>query len=189
MRLSELKQRVFKIWQSEPGLIKLCLALLLANSAIVLVMTILVSPKILHAERNIIRLQDEVRGVDTSRSKSPQQLYVRAGEDLQMVYERIPSREELSDLVLEISNLASWSGFDIESVSYDPERDKDLDLLVYSLSFTVNGSYRQLKKFVHLLEASERIVVLNSVQLIEGDGSSVAMRIKITTYFRNEVGA
>lgn len=190
MHLSKLQQRATTMWQCEPRLMKICLALGVINLLIYVVMSAFISPDINGAERQMIQLQNEVRRMGSGGAPlSLPLLYQKAGEDISKVHELIPDREQLSDLVLDVSRLADSAGFEIASVSYSPKKVEEFDLLSYSLSFTVNGSYRQLKKFVHLLEISPRIVILDSISLVESQENGIAMRIQITTYFRDQGGA
>lgn len=190
MRFSKIQQRATTICQSEPRLMKMGLALFALNLLIFLIMSYFVSPDIIVAERQMIRLQNEVRRMGASGAPlSLPFLYQQAGNDIARVHELIPNRAHLSDLVLDISRLADKAGFEIESVSYSPEKVEDFALLGYTLSFSVNGTYRQLKKFVHLLEVSPRIIILDSIDLAGSKGEGISMRIMLTTYFREQGGA
>jgi len=192
MRVNLLQQKALVVWRTEPRLLKACLVFLGLNLVMLLLGSQWISPKILDAEREMIRLQAEVRGSGSGGAvTSPQGLYKRAGDDLEKVYELIPGREKLSDLVLDISSLAQSAGFEIEHVSYKPEQIDEVDLLGYTLSFKVNGSYRQLKKFIHLLETSSRIIILDSIGLA-GSGNSggrTSLNLTLTTYFQRREGA
>ncbi|WP_303722209.1 type 4a pilus biogenesis protein PilO [Malonomonas rubra] len=185
MRFSQIRKYALTIWQSEPRLLTACLAFAVLNLLLFVVMSYFVSPAINDAERSMIGLQSEVRRMGSGGAPmSLPKLYRKAGDDIARVHALIPSREALSDLVLDISRLADKAGFEIESVSYKPEKVEKFALLGYSLSFTVSGRYRQLKKFVHLLEVSPRIVILDSISLAEGQDEEISMQIKLTTYFR-----
>jgi len=189
MRYSQMRQRAITIWQTEPRLLMSTLVLGLLNLLLFSLMSYYVSPEINSAERDLIQLQSEVRhmGAEGAPMSLPQ-LYRKAGDDIAKVHELIPSRTELSVLVLDISRLAEQAGFEIKSVSYKPKKVEEFALLSYSLSFTVDGRYRQLKKFVHLLENSPRIVILDGISLVESDDDQVSMRIHLTTFFREEGG-
>jgi len=185
MRFSQVRQRAITIWQSEPRLFMVCLVLGVSNLLILVVLSSYLSPSINSAERELITLQSEVRRMGSGGAPmSLPRLYRKAGDDIAQVHALIPDRVELSELVRDISRLADDAGFDIASVSYKPEKVEEFALLGYSLSFTVNGRYRQLKKFVHLLEVSPRIVILDGIRLVENQAEGIAMQIELTTYFR-----
>jgi len=189
MRLNQLHQRLLTVWQSEPRLLKVVISLIVLNTLFFGAMSLFVSPAIMSEERAIIQLQSEVRRTGAGDVPlSASQLYNRSGEDLQRVYALIPEQARLSDLILDISQLAGKAGFEITSISYDPKPVEDFPLLGYTLSFTVQGNYRQLKKFVYLLEASSRIVTLDGISLVESKDSDVSMRIKMTTFFKEQGG-
>jgi len=50
--------------------------------------------------------------------------------------------------------MADESGLELGQVSYKNDREKDRELLRYTLTFTVAGAYRDIKQFVHALEQS-----------------------------------
>jgi len=190
MRISQLQQMALTVWRSEPRLFKLVLGGVALNLVLLMVMQAFLSPAINSAERDTINLQADVRDLGAGGAAlSPQRAFVKAGEDIEQVRSIIPAREKLSGLVLDISRLAEDAGLTIERISYAPEKIEEFALLSYSLSFTVNGSYRQLKKFVHLLEVSRRLIVLDGISLVEGGkGTGISMRLKLTTYFKESEG-
>jgi len=192
MRVSHLQQKAHVFWRTEPRLLIVCLVLVGLNLIMLLLGSYLLSPRILGLERAMIHLQAEVRGQGGSGSAlSPQAMYIQAGTDLARVYEHIPTRDKLSDLVLDISSLARNAGIEVAHVSYKPEKIENVNLLGYTLSFTVNGSYRQLKKFIHSLESSPRIIILDSIGLDDSGSKSgeIALQLTLTTYFRGQEGA
>jgi len=186
MRFSQLQQLALTVWRSEPRLFTLVLVCAALNLVLLVALQGFLSPAITSVERDMIKLQADVRSLGAGGvALSPDRLYAKAGEDIERVRSLIPAREKLSGLVLDIGKLAEEAGLAIERISYDPEKLESHALLSYSLSFTVNGSYRQLKKFVHLLEVSRRLIVLDSISLVEGGkGAGISMRLKITTFFK-----
>jgi type IV pilus assembly protein PilO len=63
--------------------------------------------------------------------------------------------------------------------------------LQYDLDFAVSGGYEQLKRFIHLLENSPRILIIHQIALAgsEGAGSGkpgVQLQIHLTTFFQEE---
>jgi CBS domain-containing protein len=65
--------------------------------------------------------------------------------------------------------------------------DQDNALLRYQLTFTVNGPYRAIKQFVHTLEQSPRLIIIQQVGLQGADqpgGSDVRLQLNLDTFFR-----
>jgi type IV pilus assembly protein PilO len=103
----------------------------------------------------------------------------------------IPPRSELSAFIKELFSYADSSKLEIKQINYQPAWDEELALLSYNLQFSVSGEYRQLKKFIHLLEGSERILIISDISLSGGEGrkeknAEVSLRIQMKTFFRGE---
>lgn len=74
-------------------------------------------------------------------------------------------------------------------MSYQPELDPETGFLLYGLSFSVDGRYAEIKKFIHLLENSSRIILIDNISLSDKSGKSghpekVSLQIKLRSYFR-----
>lgn len=175
-----------KLWPS------LLMGLLLANIALFVTATQVIAPKVIRLEEQLVRNQAEARLVrqQGANAATPENILARGRQDLQSFREAIPNKESFSELIGDISVLANRAGLEIDQITYDPEEKPEERLLVYSLSFTVSGSYRQLKKFIHSLEHSPRLIVIQELSLSgssEKQQESVRMQIRLSTYFTSEV--
>lgn len=110
-------------------------------------------------------------------------------EDVDHFYKMVPLRSGLGSFIGRLYSYAEKAGIDIAQISYQPKQLKEMPLLEYQLSFSVDGDYKQVKKFIHLLENSPSILILNSISL----GSSqrekkriVGLQIQLQTFFREE---
>ena len=61
---------------------------------------------------------------------------------------------------------------------------KEIALLQFSLNFNVMGNYEQIKKFVHSLEQSVRLITIKQISLQGADADGVNLRLSLETFFR-----
>ena len=83
----------------------------------------------------------------------------------------------------EIKKLARQAGFTISSLSYPRKTYGGQDLVERRISFSVSGSYDQLRNFINFLELTDHFFILNSVSLGESskDERNPKLSIKMVT--------
>ena len=175
------------LWESYRRMVLVAVVLLILNVVLFVLVNSLLVPHVNRAELEFTRLQEAVRaGQLPGVNLSQEALYQLSGQDLERVFERIPTLEALPDLVGELSRISRTAGLEINRVQYQPREEPQLDLVRYTLEFDLAGDYRQLKRFVYELEQSERLVILDSLSLARtaADSGGVSLRLKFTTYFR-----
>ena len=105
--------------------------------------------------------------------------------DVEAFWNRIPRREAFPELLSELMNLAMQSGLALERVQYRPDEKAQEGLLRFALAFSVNGNYPQVKKFIHLLERSPRLLIIDQVSLSgKSNGGGVSLNVGVSTFFR-----
>ncbi|MBE0502233.1 MAG: type 4a pilus biogenesis protein PilO, partial [Desulfuromonadales bacterium] len=111
-------------------------------------------------------------------------VYARGVEDLQKFRQAIPDKSELSGLVAELFSLADQAGLKINSVQYSSSKEPEQQLLRYEINYQVTGTYRQIKKMIHLIEQSQRILFIDRLSLGSGRADeSVGLSLSLTTFF------
>lgn len=110
-------------------------------------------------------------------------------KDLLRFSDLVPPKQQFSDFLGELFQLSDQAKLKIDRISYQPKIDQEKGYLFYSLNFSVDGNYAQLKKFIHLLENSPRILVIDHIALNEKKDQAsriVSLQIKLTTVFREK---
>ena len=137
-------------------------------------------------------IQQEVRQRQAARGSVPMSSETtRISEELKLFQGLIPDKKQLSTFIGDLFSWAEAAHLNIKQISYAPKLDQDLGFLRYGLSFSVSGEYVQLKRFVHLLENSPRILIIDQIALAGGEAgelreSVVQLQIHLTTYFRDQ---
>ena len=166
------------------------LGLLLLNLAVYFLMVYLVTPWVGELERRFIEQQAQVRQTQQGLAAlaTPQTIFRRGQSDLQSFRDQVPLRSEFPALMSDLYLLARKAGLDIERITYDPKLLTEAELLRYGLVFAVAGDYGQVKRFVHSLEQSSRLIAIEEIALSAGENeqgqSSVLLRLRLSTYFK-----
>jgi len=165
-------------------------SLLVINILLSLSIFLVQAPQSAEIEREYIELQARTRQGKAMESETPQARYTQMKSDLQKFRSIIPVRGELSGLIAELYEVANASGLEVKQVSYTPSEIPAQELISYALSFSLNGNYGEIKKFIFSLEQSERLIVIDKISLSAAPSSDksrqVTLRIGLTTYFQND---
>jgi Tfp pilus assembly protein PilO len=57
------------------------------------------------------------------------------------------------------------------------------------ISFSVNGSYAQVRRLINLFELSQQFVIINSISLAAAEGNSLTLNLQLKTLFREAPAA
>jgi type IV pilus assembly protein PilO len=172
------------IWRVNRWLPLLVLGWLLINLALHGWLHFALSPRVEAQQRQLLHLQAEARQMGGDNGD---QILRQSREDLQTFRQAIPPKSGLTALVQEIFTLAAQAGLVIERVSYQPREVAEQGLLHYGLTFSVGGSYGQLKKFIFSLEQSPRLLAIEDISLSGADHQTVNLSIRLLTYFRPDL--
>jgi len=165
---------------------------LIVNLAGYLWLSQVTAPHVEDLERQLMESQARARGLKQqgTDTTTPRNIYAQGEKDLETFREAIPEKKDFSELIGDVFALAGRAGLEIDQISYTPKELKEEQLLLYSLSFTVAGSYTQIKKFIFSLEHSPRLIVIDEISFSgarDKDKEGVKMQIRLSTYFRSEI--
>lgn len=148
-------------------------------------------PHLLALRTEQSRLQQQVRQrqMEFANSGVPVSTTEQIKENLQQFDLLMPGKEAFSLFLGELFDWSKQAGLEIHQINFHPEKEKETGFLRYGLSFSVKGSYAQVKKFIHLLENAQRILLIEKIALsgsaTTNKGSdNVALRIELATYFQ-----
>ena len=150
-----------------------------------------IEPEVLSLRTEQSRLQQHVRQRqwEVANSGVPASAAGQIEKNLQQFYRLIPEKADFSAFLGELFDWSQQAGLEIHQISYQPELEKETGFLRYGLSFSVKGDYSQVKKFIHLLENSRRILLIEKISLGGSSASQVGqqqvdLRIELATYFQ-----
>jgi hypothetical protein len=145
--------------------------------------------------------QKQLADAQRARTGAEQQLaaYAKIRHDLDVLYnERWSTQaQRFTELFAEVKKLATVSRFDPRSYSFsrteqasskDPGSEGNTTV---GMSFTVQGSYEQVRQLINLLELSNQFVIIDGIGLNAsgGDPKNLTLSIHLKTMFREPIAA
>ena len=89
---------------------------------------------------------------------------------------------------LRLAQLARESNLSFESGTYTPTDQRGSTLTRLTIVLGLAGTYADIRTFIHALETSPDVVVIDNVELAEGaEGANLAVTLELSTYYRNTV--
>jgi Tfp pilus assembly protein PilO len=95
--------------------------------------------------------------------------------------------ETMTSIQKEIREIAMQFRIDPESIDYRPAKMEGTDLTRFQITIPLVGGYPNLRHFINKLESSDRLFIIDSVELTGARGGGAAMlslTIRISTFFR-----
>jgi type IV pilus assembly protein PilO len=152
------------------------------------VLELFVAPRVAERKSHFLQRQAEVRQLLRNQggaANTPEQAYVMAAGDLEKFQQTIPDYQEFTGLVEELLVLSSATGLNITTIGYNPVQLEESGLLKLELNFNLSGEYNQIKRFIHSLEQSPRLIAIKQIGLQGADDRGVNLRLNLETFFRS----
>ncbi|MBN2793099.1 MAG: type 4a pilus biogenesis protein PilO [Desulfuromonadales bacterium] len=143
----------------------------------------------LRTEQSRLQQQVRQRQLEFANSGVPVSAAEQMERNLQQFHQLVPQQVDFSLFLGELFDWSQQADLKINQINYQPEQEKETGFLRYGLSFSVKGDYAQVKKFIHLLENSRRIILIEKISLNSSSTSQtgppqVDLRIELATYFQ-----
>lgn len=98
-------------------------------------------------------------------------------------------RIRFTKVAAEIRELARRSGLEPTAITYPSEEIEDYGLVKRLFTFTVTGTYVELRRFINLLEVTPTFITLEQVGLSGQQGADLQIRLTLATLFADEQAA
>jgi Tfp pilus assembly protein PilO len=93
-------------------------------------------------------------------------------------------RSRLTAVMLEVKHLARQAGLSgMEAINYADQPVEGLPLLRKSITFSLRGSYQQLRTFIDLLELSPSFLSLDEIRVQGGESGVLGLTVRLSTLF------
>jgi Tfp pilus assembly protein PilO len=90
---------------------------------------------------------------------------------------------------LRLAQLARESNLRFLHASYEPISERNRTLTRLKIEMVLSGSYADMRAFIHQLETSPEFVVIDNVELGEGnEGGPLNVTLRLSTYYRSAAG-
>jgi len=97
--------------------------------------------------------------------------------------------DRLTQVIAEVKTMARASGVKASGFRYPDEALEEFELVRRSIVFSAEGSYKELRRFIHALERSEQFLILDEIGVSETgrNNTDVRVRIVVSTLFLNNI--
>jgi type IV pilus assembly protein PilO len=183
MRIKELLEL---LWKTHRGSLLLLSVLLALNVLLFAALSQFIVPKVVEEETRYLKRQAEVRQLlrnQGGNAEAPEQLYVLASQDIGKFEQSIPEYRDFTALIEELLVLSNRARLNITQISYSSENFNKGPFLKFKLNFSVAGNYEQVKKFIHSLEQSIRLISIKQISLQSVEGDAVKLGLSLETLF------
>lgn len=138
----------------------------------------------------VVPLQKEILAKETTwqaeRPKIGRLTTLKAAQqDLVLFRQRLPEETALPEVVSFVSESAAAHRLSIPAISYQPENAGAPGLMRVLISFSVKGSYRDIRNLIYRLEQSRYFFILENVVLASSsrEGEAIQLQLRIAAYF------
>ncbi len=181
------EQLIQTLWGDNRGKVILLLIIILLIGAVQLWRGVWVETKLESSHRELQKVQADLDSIQQRIADGGGAQISGVAEDLEYFYKIVPSRSGLGSFIGRLYSYAKAAEIDIDRISYTAKPVKETSLLGYQLVFTVTGSYAQVKKFIHQLENSPSLLILDKISLAgnrQADEEIVNLQIQLQTFFK-----
>ncbi len=187
-----MSQKAFfsAVWEQSRSWVYVIFIVVLLSIALLVYQTQVVAPETEKLLQRQSSLQKKLQNRNNKLVESgvPVSAVEQMEKDLNEFSSLIPEKQKFADFIGDLFHWADQTGLNIRQISYQPKIDKETSYLHYGSNFSVQGPYRQLKKFIHLLENSDRILIIEKIGLTgkrsKNSSASVTLQIDLTTLFQ-----
>jgi Tfp pilus assembly protein PilO len=182
-----MNQAIRELFNQKRSLLIAIAVLLVLTIGLYIAVNVFLDPAIITSQASWNDLRQRVTVAGKADVAS---VYRRGTEDLKIISAKVPVKRQLPRVLGEILDSAVSSSVSTGAVTYKPQIVKGQDLLSYSVSMTVKGSYAAVKSFLGDLQKNSEMIVVDSVSLSNGYlyEENVAMDIRLSIYLQGREG-
>ena len=183
------------IWREKRLLLIVLGVLLVVNIVFFFTYRVQYETRLGDLDRRRDEAKAQLANATRERATAEQQVaaYRKIEHDVQQVFVEHWSTESerLTRLITEVKRLAVAANLIPPSVSYARTEERrtgsrfSVGATEVTMSFSVAGTYRQIRHLINMLELSNHFVIIDRVDLSSNDQERLSMNLQIKTLFRD----
>jgi Tfp pilus assembly protein PilO len=130
-------------------------------------------------------LSSQARAAELRKRRADAVLFEKHRKDFADLKAGIPTQKDMPLLVKEVVQAARRLGLSVSSITYDMPKGNGEEIAMLSFSFPVEGKYADIKRFIHEIETSSRLVGIQDLKLEDAKGR-VNLQMKLLTYVKGQ---
>lgn len=135
----------------------------------------------------LLQLQERLRSrtADLQQVETPYRRFEQARDEVARFRESLQPTVRFPDFLARLDAVAGRSNLHLTSINYQPKEFEHSGILEYNLSFSLAGTYRDIRSFIAAIEEEKGLVTLLNVGLSsQQEGGEVQFRVGMAAYFR-----
>lgn len=183
------------IWREKQLLLIILAVLLIANTAFFFTYRVQYEKRLQDLDARLEESELRQQRARGARMAAQQQIdgYRKVQSDLQSLYTTrwATEPERLTALVTEIKKVTAASQLVPRSLSFSESSDSakggtGTETSVVHITFSVGGSYEQVRRLINLLELSDQFVIIDGISLGGGAADQkLTLNVRLKTIFRD----
>lgn len=185
------------IWREKRVLLIVLAVLLVANTIFFFTYRVQYQNRLQALDDRMSEVDSQLQRARNVRRSAEQQIagYRKVQTDLQSLYnDRWSTKQQrLTALIVEVKRLTATSQLVPPSISFsgsqEIEKGGAQGTSTVGITFTVQGTYQQIRRLINLLELSDQFVIIEGIGLAgSGANETLTLNLRLKTIFR-EPGA
>ncbi|HMC20662.1 MAG TPA: hypothetical protein VKL19_02325 [Thermoanaerobaculia bacterium] len=184
------------IWRENRVMLAILAALLVANAIFFFTYRVQYESRLRALDDKLKSTEDQLQRARNKRMAAEQQLasYRKAQTDLQMLYNNrwATEAQRLTALIHEVKRLGTLTQLDPNAMNFSRVQDREVQRSggigtnTVVITFTVHGSYQQIRRLINAIELSNQFVIIDAINLATGGGadSNLTLNLRLKTVFR-----
>jgi F0F1-type ATP synthase membrane subunit b/b' len=185
------------IWRENRLLLTILALLLLANAVFFFTYRVQYESRLRALDARLQGAEDQLQRARNKRMSAEQQLasYRKVQTDLQTLYNSrwATEAQRLTALIHEVKRLGTTTQLDPNTMNFTRVQDRELQrsggigTATVVITFSVHGSYQQIRRLINLLELSNQFVIIDAINLATGGTSdtNLTLNLRLKTVFRD----
>ncbi len=184
------------IWRENRTLLIILGVLLMANAVFFFTYRVQYESRLRALDARLRDAEDQLQRAHNKRLSAEQQFasYRKVQTDLQTLYNRrwATEAQRLTALIKEVKRLGAATQLDPRSINFSRAQDREVQrsggigTATVTITFSVHGSYQQVRRLINLLELSNQFVIIDAINLAAGAPADrdLTLNLRLKTVFR-----
>ena len=182
------------IWREKRILLTILAVLLAANTIFFFTYRVQYQKRLQALDDRMAEVEGQLQRARSVRRSVEQQIagYRKVQTDLQTLYnDRWSTKpQRLTALIVEVKRLTAASQLVPPSIQFTDSEERTArggaeGTSTVGISFTVQGTYQQIRRLINLLELSDQFVIIEGIGLAgSGEAGTLTLTIRLKTLFK-----
>ena len=179
----------FRAWQTWKKYAAIALALLVVADLALALFLVRMSrqrPDAMRARRDQLAMQARLLRADVVRGNKIRASLPQVGKDCDAFYRGsfLDAATGYSRIEADLSGIASKAGVKTPGFAFKQKDIKERGVAEISITTSVTADYPQVIEFIHGIERSKNLYLLDSLQLASVAAGGIRLELTLHTYFR-----